>query len=929
VSGGCLGAGVGAGSCAAPPFRAPTEDIDHMDGCPAWAECCTEYGYCHPKSNWLAGEFRDCNGESNGTPLPLETRQKEAICSGEATEEDFAEALINEEGSGDENSAKLSGVKPTSSSINNIGLPPLNDIPSTSVSSIGPPDGLYLSPGAARQGRRESSSVKRPTPSGFRNKNSFQSSSTESKHLEDRITEILQIKNGFASFNRDSSNSRNWSGWRGVSNNSSRNNGVKIRRGRFRKINSDTKDFSQIDLSQESQSPRKHNGSCEWDLVRGGCRVLNGTSTRLQRLPSKLPSRINVNKAKNLAVSDIFMRCENKKGCQDGFVKVTTEESIHKEEEKERPRGKKLNRKTNSQNVKQIKNDIKKLIGLKTNVFSHENERGLKTNKFSKENERGLKTDIFSKENKKTIKFNKENERGLKTNIFSKETERRLKTNKFSKENEKGLKTDIFSKENKKTNKFNKENERGLKTIIFSKENERGLKTNKFSNQNERGLKTNIFSDQNEKGLQANKFSNENERGIKTNIFSTGNARDVQIKTNQFNKKKQEIVKFVEKKSSNEIRKTINQINKRIEGTKSVLDIVKIIQHETMDEEDGFERSLPGKNRNDERHERKGKKSGTPRDNNDETYPVGRNGWDGPKPNCAWDGPGACLKNRNKSKKNIPKKNNQKNINKKNSNLKKNNRKGKKIIDTIAAINNFRNEKDDNRENFKEVSFREEKNFVESRPIKDTVANIKIYEKDTRESNREDNVVIEKSRFINLFPKRLKALDFKNMLNTNQSKASFEKTTEKPVKTTERNKNEFDRSQLFPGKTIRERIKENLRQRERERNKLVGFTIPTIKSKLKNVKPTKAIKTTKTTTLKTNRQTTTKKTNKQPTTKKTNKQPTTKKTNQQPTTKKTKKQQQAKKQQTAKNNKTNKKQKEREGRSGLQVWSVEEWLRRG
>merc|ERR1712106_1058548 len=81
VSGGCLGAGIGAGSCPAPPFRAPTEEIDHMDGCPAWAECCTEYGYCHPKSAWLAAEFRDCNGESNGTPLPLETLQKEAICS--------------------------------------------------------------------------------------------------------------------------------------------------------------------------------------------------------------------------------------------------------------------------------------------------------------------------------------------------------------------------------------------------------------------------------------------------------------------------------------------------------------------------------------------------------------------------------------------------------------------------------------------------------------------------------------------------------------------------------------------------------------------------------------------------------------------------------------------------------------------------------
>ena len=49
VSGGCLGAGVGAGSCPAPPFRAASEDIDHAEGCPAWSECCTEYGFCHPR----------------------------------------------------------------------------------------------------------------------------------------------------------------------------------------------------------------------------------------------------------------------------------------------------------------------------------------------------------------------------------------------------------------------------------------------------------------------------------------------------------------------------------------------------------------------------------------------------------------------------------------------------------------------------------------------------------------------------------------------------------------------------------------------------------------------------------------------------------------------------------------------------------------
>ena len=46
---GCLGAGTGAGSCPAAPFRAEEADIDHKSGCPSYAECCTEYGYCHPK----------------------------------------------------------------------------------------------------------------------------------------------------------------------------------------------------------------------------------------------------------------------------------------------------------------------------------------------------------------------------------------------------------------------------------------------------------------------------------------------------------------------------------------------------------------------------------------------------------------------------------------------------------------------------------------------------------------------------------------------------------------------------------------------------------------------------------------------------------------------------------------------------------------
>merc|ERR1711872_887512 len=70
--GGLLGAGYGEGSCAAAPFRTPVEALKWPAGCPAGAECCTEYGYCRPQAEWLAKQFRDCYGVSNGIPLPLD-----------------------------------------------------------------------------------------------------------------------------------------------------------------------------------------------------------------------------------------------------------------------------------------------------------------------------------------------------------------------------------------------------------------------------------------------------------------------------------------------------------------------------------------------------------------------------------------------------------------------------------------------------------------------------------------------------------------------------------------------------------------------------------------------------------------------------------------------------------------------------------------
>jgi len=75
--GGLLGAGKGEGSCPASPYRTEEADLKYTESCPEWAECCTEYGYCQPKSAWEEKLFRDCNGESNGLELPEETKAAE------------------------------------------------------------------------------------------------------------------------------------------------------------------------------------------------------------------------------------------------------------------------------------------------------------------------------------------------------------------------------------------------------------------------------------------------------------------------------------------------------------------------------------------------------------------------------------------------------------------------------------------------------------------------------------------------------------------------------------------------------------------------------------------------------------------------------------------------------------------------------------
>merc|ERR1719342_1654555 len=67
IKAGLLGAGTGAGSCRAAPYRSAV--VQWTSGCPEYASCCSEYGYCRGQDEWIAGGFRDCNGQSNGRPL--------------------------------------------------------------------------------------------------------------------------------------------------------------------------------------------------------------------------------------------------------------------------------------------------------------------------------------------------------------------------------------------------------------------------------------------------------------------------------------------------------------------------------------------------------------------------------------------------------------------------------------------------------------------------------------------------------------------------------------------------------------------------------------------------------------------------------------------------------------------------------------------
>ena len=48
-----LGSATGLGSCASPPYRATK--VHWVYGCPPFASCCSEFGYCRAQVSWNVG----------------------------------------------------------------------------------------------------------------------------------------------------------------------------------------------------------------------------------------------------------------------------------------------------------------------------------------------------------------------------------------------------------------------------------------------------------------------------------------------------------------------------------------------------------------------------------------------------------------------------------------------------------------------------------------------------------------------------------------------------------------------------------------------------------------------------------------------------------------------------------------------------------
>merc|ERR1719495_818355 len=99
------------------PYPSDAGALQWPNGCPAGNECCTEYGYCHPQSAWIAKAFRDCNGVSNGMPYPSDVIQAESAAAAQGDTRGLA--LLSAAGAPTLNAATYAGLDGASGAFGN------------------------------------------------------------------------------------------------------------------------------------------------------------------------------------------------------------------------------------------------------------------------------------------------------------------------------------------------------------------------------------------------------------------------------------------------------------------------------------------------------------------------------------------------------------------------------------------------------------------------------------------------------------------------------------------------------------------------------------------------------------------------------------------------------------------------------------------
>ena len=180
------------------------------------------------QSDWLAGEFRDCNGESNGMELPEDVIQDEGNCS--------------------DNKAGSNKTSRQSSTSNELRIQPLVK-----------PRNIYITPSPFSS---VATATSRHYIGGLRQKKSL--TFPEDKRLPDKIVSDVLGRRKFENRFILQNNQRSWSGWSSFSQSSS--SSVVRRNLRIRANNNNNKRNSTEAVS------------CQFDTIKGGCRIENRTS---------------------------------------------------------------------------------------------------------------------------------------------------------------------------------------------------------------------------------------------------------------------------------------------------------------------------------------------------------------------------------------------------------------------------------------------------------------------------------------------------------------------------------------------------------------------------------------------------------------------------------------------------------------------------